>query len=114
MSTQEEQNKAAVRRFCDVMNTGDAGLMSKAIDEMVEPNALIRTPLPLETTGAEKLKEVFARLHMGVSPTGTSVTYDEIFVFRFAGGRIAETWGVVDVVSQLRQLGVSVRPAPSL
>jgi predicted ester cyclase len=33
------------------------------------------------------------------------VTYDEIFIFRFAEGRIAETWGVVDVLSQLRQLG---------
>jgi predicted ester cyclase len=30
----------------------------------------------------------------------------EIFVFRFAGGRIAETWGVVDVFSHPRQLGM--------
>jgi hypothetical protein len=28
------------------------------------------------------------------------------FIFRFAGGRIAETWGVVDVFSQMRELGV--------
>jgi steroid delta-isomerase-like uncharacterized protein len=122
------------------MNTGDPGLISSTIDELVEPNAQIRTPLPLETTGAEALKEVFARLHrvfrdlhvrvddliaegdkvvgrnsvtgthhgeyMGVPPTGKSVTYDEIFIFRFEGGRIAETWGVVDVFSQLKQLGV--------
>ena len=31
--------------------------------------------------------------YMGHPPTGNSVTYDEIFIFRFAGGRIAETWG---------------------
>lgn len=43
--------------------------------------------------------------YMGVPPTGKSVSYNEIFVFRFAGGRIVETWGVVDVLSQLRQLG---------
>jgi predicted ester cyclase len=143
-TTQQTNNKAAVRQFCDAVNTGDAELISTAIDELVEPNALIRTPLPLQTTGAQKMKEVFARLHrafpdlqitvedliaegdkvvsknsvtgthrgeyMGVSPTGTSVIYDEIFILRFAGGRIAETWGVVDVLSQMRQLGVIPGP----
>jgi predicted ester cyclase len=44
--------------------------------------------------------------YMGVRPTGKSITYDEIFIFRFAGGRIAEMWGVVDVFSQMKQLGV--------
>ena len=42
---------------------------------------------------------------MGLPPTGRSVAYNEIFVFRVADGRIAETWGVVDVLSQMRQLG---------
>ena len=141
MSTaQETTNKATFRRFCDAMNTGDADVISKTIDEIVEPDALIRTPLPLETTGAQKLKDVFARLHqvytdlqvtieemiaegdkvvsrnsvtgthqgayMGVPPTGKSVTYNEVFIVRFAGGRIAETWGIVDVFSQMQQLGV--------
>jgi predicted ester cyclase len=44
--------------------------------------------------------------YMGIPPTGTSVTYNEIFIFRFVNGRIAETWGVVDVLSQMKQLGV--------
>ena len=44
--------------------------------------------------------------YMGLPPTGKSVTYNEIFIVRFAGGRIAETWGVVDVFSQMKQLGV--------
>jgi steroid delta-isomerase-like uncharacterized protein len=44
--------------------------------------------------------------YMGLPPTGKFITYNEIFIFRFAGGRIAETWGVVDVLSQMRQLGV--------
>jgi hypothetical protein len=42
---------------------------------------------------------------MGIPPTGKTVTYNEIFIFRFADGRIVETWGVVDVFSQLKQLG---------
>ena len=135
----ESTNKMAFRRFADAVNTGDMALISKTIDEVVEANALIRTPLPIEATGPELLKEVFGRLHrafpdlhitvedliaegdkvvardtvtgthqgeyMGLAPTGKSITYNEIFICRFADGRIAETWGVVDVLSQLRQLG---------
>jgi steroid delta-isomerase-like uncharacterized protein len=140
MSTaQETRNKATVRRFGDAMNTGDPEIISETIDELVEPDATISTPLPIEAIGAQKLKEVVGRLHraypdlhvtvedviaegdrvvsrntvtgthrgeyMGLPPTGKSVTYNEIFIYRFTSGRIAETWGVVDVPSQLRQLG---------
>jgi steroid delta-isomerase-like uncharacterized protein len=140
MTTAEtERNKAIARRFSDGMNTNDAEIVSRTIDELVEPDALIRTPLPIGVTGARALKEVFTRLHtaypdlhvgvedliaegdkvvsrnvvtgthrgeyLGIRPTGKFVTYNEIFVFRFRDGRIAETWGVVDVLSQLRQLG---------
>ena len=44
--------------------------------------------------------------YMGVPPTGKCIAYNEIFIVRFARGRIAETWGVVDVLSQMKQLGV--------
>jgi hypothetical protein len=132
-------NKGTFRRFHEVSNTGDTDLISSTIDEIVDPNVLIRTPLPVQATGAQALKEVFARLHrafpdlhvtvddliqeedkvvgrntvtgthqgeyMGLPPTGKSVTYNEIFIFRFFDGRIAETWGVVDVFSQMKQLG---------
>ena len=141
MSTaQKTSNKATVRRFHDATTTGHAELISQTIDELVEPDAVIHTPLPIEATGAQLLKEVFHRLHrafpdlhitiedlieegdkvvsrntvtgthqgeyMGIPPTGKSVTYNEIFILRFTGGRIAETWGVVDVFSQMKQLGV--------
>ncbi|WP_433715196.1 ester cyclase [Nocardia sp. CA-084685] len=43
--------------------------------------------------------------YRGMPPTGKSVAYNEIFIVRFADGRIAEIWGVVDVFAQLRQLG---------
>jgi len=140
MSTaQATSNKARFKRFLDAVNTGDAELISKTIDEAVEPDVLIRTPLPVGATGAQALKQVWAVLlrafpdlhvtvedliaegdrvvgrntvtgthrgeYMGLPPTGKSITYNEIFIFRFAGGRIAETWGVVDVFSQMRQLG---------
>ena len=139
-TTQATTNKAAFRRFHDAMNSGDAELIAKAIDEVVEPDVLIRTPLPVQATGAQALKEVFARLHrafpdlhvtvedvvaegdkvvsrnsvtgthqgeyMGLPATGRPVAYNEIFIFRFVDGRIAETWGVVDVLAQMKQLGM--------
>jgi SnoaL-like polyketide cyclase len=49
--------------------------------------------------------------YLGLPPTGRPVTYNEIFIFRFEGGRIAETWGVVDLLAQLRQLGAVSRTA---
>ena len=141
MSTaQEATNKATVRRFDDVVSTGDAEVISKTIDELVAPDVLIHMPLPIQATGAQALKQVWAMLlrglpdlhvaiedlvaegdkvvsrntvtgthrgeNRGVPPTGKSITYNEIFIFRFAGGRIVEMWGVVDVFSQMRQLGV--------
>jgi len=42
----------------------------------------------------------------GIPPTGRSVSYSEIFIMRFANGRIAEIWGVVDIFTQMKQLGL--------
>ena len=140
MSTaQATSNKATFRHFHDAVNSGDMDLISNMIDEAFEPDVQIRTPLPVEATGAQALKQVWATLlraypdlhitvedliaegdklvcrnvvtgthrgeYMGIPPTGKSVTYNEIFIVRFEGGRIAETWGVVDVLSQMKQLG---------
>jgi hypothetical protein len=30
----------------------------------------------------------------------------EFIIFRFASARVAETWGVIDVYSQVKQIGV--------
>jgi steroid delta-isomerase-like uncharacterized protein len=141
MSTAEEtSNKAMFQRFHEAANTGDVEHLAKTIDEIVAPDAVIRTPLPIDATGAELLKQVWAMLFrvypdihltvedviaegdkvvarntvtgthqgefMGVGPTGKSVTYNEIFIFRFADGRVVETWGVVDVYAQMKQIGV--------
>jgi predicted ester cyclase len=136
----ESTNKETWRRLQDAMNSSDEELRSKTIDEAFEPDVLIRTPLPLQSTGPQAIKEVFATLHqafpdlhvtvedlieegdkvvgrhtvsgthkgpyMGVPPTGKSVRYNEIFIARFVEGRVAETWGVVDVLSQMRQIGL--------
>jgi steroid delta-isomerase-like uncharacterized protein len=140
MSTaQETSNKATIRRLYDVMNAGDVEVISKTIDEVVEPNVLYHAPGQTGATGAQALKQVwpvllraFPDLHVavedviaegdkvvcrdtvtgthqgeyrGLPPTGKSVRYNEIFILRFVNGRIAEIWGVVDVFSQMQQLG---------
>lgn len=140
MSTgQASSNKAIFRRFHDAFaHGGDTEFISTMIDEIVDPD--VKSHTPVEATGANVLKELFATLHrvypdlhvtvedmieedgkvagrntltgthqgeyMGLAPTGRSVTYTEIIIFRFVNGRIAETWGVVDVFAQLKQLGL--------
>ena len=141
MSTAEvTANKATFTRFVDAVNTCDMDVISKTIDELVEPDAITRTPLPGDATGAQLLKQVWVVLlraypdlhltvedligegnkvvarivcsgthlgdYMGLAPTGKSIAYEEIFIFRFDDGRVVETWGVVDVYSQMKQLGV--------
>jgi steroid delta-isomerase-like uncharacterized protein len=138
-AAQATSNKATFRRFHDAFaDSGDAELISEMIDEIVEPG--VKNHTPVEATGTQVLKELFARLHrafpdlhvtvedmieegdkvvgrntltgthqgeyMGLPATGKSVTYNEIIIFRFVNGRIAETWGVVDVYAQMKQLGV--------
>jgi steroid delta-isomerase-like uncharacterized protein len=138
--TRTAGNKAVLSRLDAAMNSGDAELIARTIDDVFAPDVRVGTPLPLETTGAEAMKEVFARLHqafpdlhitiedviaegdkvvcrntvtgthrgeyLGVPATGRSVTYKEILIARFDNGRIVETWGIVDVHSQLKQLGI--------
>ncbi|MFD0361053.1 ester cyclase [Nocardia sp. GCM10030253] len=132
-------NKATFSRLHDAVNSGDAEVISKTIDEVVEPDMLFHAPVPMGATGAQALKQVWAVLlrafpdihvavedeiadgdkvvfrntvtgthqgeYRGLPPTGKSVTYNEIFIVRFTDGRIAEIWGVVDVFSQMQQLG---------
>jgi steroid delta-isomerase-like uncharacterized protein len=56
------------------------------------------------------VKDLVTGTHLGefngLPPTGKSVSYREIFIVRFANGRIAEAWGVVDIFAQMKQLGV--------
>ena len=136
---QVASNRATLNRLHKAFNSGDEGLISTTIDEVFDPDVRIGTPLPIQATGAEALKQVWATLlraypdlhvtvedlfgdddrfvvrntvtgthlgeYLGLAPTGKSVTYNEMFIVRFADGRIVETSGVVDMLSQLRQLG---------
>jgi hypothetical protein len=63
MSTaQTTANKATYGLLVDAVNSGDAEFISKTIDEVVEPDLLIRRRLPVEATGAQALKQVWVML----------------------------------------------------
>ncbi len=47
-TAQETSNKETLRRFYDAANTGDPKVVSKEIDELVDPDAEMRTPLPTD------------------------------------------------------------------
>ena len=68
MSTAEvAANKAAFQRFHDAANTGDIAVISKTIDELVEPDAVVRTPLPIGANGG--VVDVYAQMkQIGVIP----------------------------------------------
>ncbi|MQA09000.1 MAG: ester cyclase [Pseudonocardiaceae bacterium] len=139
-STQEARNKAALRRLNEALNSGDPHLISTTIDDVFQPDVLIRTPLQVDASGTDLMKQLWAVLlrgfpdlhvevedviaegdkvvsrntvsgthegeYLGVAPTGKSLTWNEIFIGRLVDGRVAETWGVVDVAAQMRQLGI--------
>jgi len=44
---------------------------------------------------------------MGIPPTGRSVSFGGMYVYRLSGGRIAEVWGSLDALGLLGQLGAS-------
>ncbi|TCO18464.1 hypothetical protein EV652_1158 [Kribbella steppae] len=145
MSTAEAaRNKATFNRLHAATNSRDPEIIAKVIDEVVDPDVQMSTPLPIAATGAEALKQVWVMLlkvfpdvhvtvedliaeddrvvirntvtgthrgeFMGVPPTGKLITYDEMFVFRFADNRITEANGIVNVASQMRQLGLLPEP----
>jgi ketosteroid isomerase-like protein len=63
MSTAEvETNRATFKRFHEAANTGDVEFLFKTIDELVAPDAVIRTPLPIDAAGPQALKQVWAML----------------------------------------------------
>jgi steroid delta-isomerase-like uncharacterized protein len=135
MSTQEDSNKALVRRFID-----EAFVRGRpdALDEIVAADFTPRT-WPSVEPGVESLKQTVTRLasslsdvrfeiddmiaegdrvavrltahavhrgdFMGMPAAGKGYTIAEQHIFRIADSKIAEHWHVADMLGMMRQLG---------
>ena len=136
-----EENKALVRRWVDLWNTGNLD----AVGEFVTPDYVRHDPNGPEVRGPEAERQlvamylaafpdlrftvehllaegdtVLARLTargthrgelLGIPPTGKQVTVAVMDLFRLAGGKIAEQWVAMDALGLLQQLGAVPGPA---
>ncbi len=50
---------------------------------------------------------------MGIAPTGKSITFSGVNIYRLAGGKIVEESGMVDIAGLLHQLGALPTPGPA-
>src|SRR5262249_32672816 len=55
-------SRAVLSRFHDAVNTGDMEIISKTIDEVVDPDVLFHAPVPAGATGVQALKQVWVVL----------------------------------------------------
>jgi predicted ester cyclase len=60
---QTSPHKATLRRLTDATNTHDPQEISKTFDELLAGDVKASTPMPIESTGPEGAKQVFAILH---------------------------------------------------
>ena len=44
---------------------------------------------------------------MGIPPTGNEVRFAGIVIARFQGGKLKESWGILDALGMLQQIGVA-------
>lgn len=89
------------KRLVGAMHAGFPDLQFTVEDQIAEGDLVQHVLTARGTHQAE---------FMGIPPTGRSVTVTGMNINRIADGAIAESWGVIDVLGLLQQLGVV--PAP--
>jgi steroid delta-isomerase-like uncharacterized protein len=135
MSTQE-QNKAVVRRFADLINSHDVdGAFALARPDFIDHAFPPGTPPGVESS-RQFFKSQFVAFPdmrakvldmtaegdkvayrievegthqgplMGISPTGKHVKWTVMSFARVADGKIAEQWSEMDTMGLMQQLGV--------
>jgi predicted ester cyclase len=121
-STQEEANKANIRRYVDeALNRGILDVIDEHLGEFAQPAKTRvrawRTAFPdfhttIETLVAEGDWVAYHVRHQGthegefegVAPTGKRVDFRTMVFNRFADGIVVENWGLHDHASVLAQL----------
>ena len=135
-----EENKAIVRRFYELLNTGDL----TGVDELCDTHYVFNRPGSAGQMDREGFKQFVTMVYTafpdlqsaiedliaegdqvalrftrrgthqgefrGIPPTGKQVTWTGMEIYRIAAGKLAETWVSVDALGLLQQLGAV--PAP--
>ena len=120
-----KENKALVRRAQGVLwnHTGNLDAAEELfapdhVEDAKQEAANVRRGFPdLESTIEDLIAErdkVVAHWraqathrgeYMGIPPTGNRVNFTGISIYRIEGGKIAESWGVSDLLGMMQQLG---------
>jgi predicted ester cyclase len=125
-----EENKALVRRAQGVLwnHTGNLDAAAELfapdhVEDAKQEAANVRRGFPdLESTIEDLIAErdkIVAHWraqathrgeYMGIPPTGNRVNFTGISIYRIEGGKIAESWGVSDLLGMMQQLGAVSGP----
>ena len=120
-----EENKALVRRAQGVLwnHTGNLDAAAELfapdhVEDAKQEAANVRRGFPdLESTIEDLIAErdkIVAHWraqathrgeYMGIPPSGNRVNFTGISIYRIEGGKIAESWGVSDLLGMMQQLG---------
>jgi predicted ester cyclase len=120
-----EENKALVSRAQGVLwnHTGNLDAAAELfapdhVEDAKQEAANVRRGFPdLESTIEDLIAErdkIVAHWraqathrgeYMGIPPTGNRVNFTGISIYRIEGGKIAESWGVSDLLGMMQQLG---------
>ena len=133
----EKDNKDLIRRYFEAFNKGKHDYFEEFIDpSFIDHNPIPGTPPDIEglKQGHLMVQNAFPDIRvgvddliseedkvvirftasgthenefMGIPPTGKKVSIMEIRIYRIAGGKIVEHWGLVDQGAMMQQLGLS-------
>ena len=129
-----EENKALVRRFCELENRGEVDALFELLDpgyvshyttgdvpleqaKQFWPTFYTAFPdisFTIEHMVAEgdkvAIREIVTGTHkgefMGIAPTGNKVETINTCIIRIAGGKLVESWCTLDELRLMQQLGV--------
>lgn len=93
----QPSGRDGVRFFVNAMRAAFPDITAKTIEPTMADGNLEAARTILTGTHQGEL--------MGVAATGNTVEFESIDIIRVEDGRVAEHWGVTDVMSLMQQLG---------
>jgi predicted ester cyclase len=101
----EAQGRAGLASIFDKLHTAFPDVRWLVQDVFGEGD---RVFVRIRTTGTHT--GPLAMTRMPLAATGKAIDFEQLHVFRIAGGKVVESWGARDDLAMLRQLGLAPRP----